>query len=427
MSTAADRDYLLTLEAVREQAGHVYEAAVAGKLENFEFHASRLDATTDYVVSLILRDCKPEDFDKILPHGRWQHFNAGGVSRLEPLIEDWRSAGVDDIEISRRVVDVIVVSVLLDAGAGDHWKFTENGATVGCSEGLAIASLSAFKAGVFGESCVDARTLANLGSEKLAAAMQSTPQNPLLGMDSRTTLLQRLGSSLLSNPNFQLGPRCRPGHLVDYVLANGSVGDTLDFKVLWILLQGLLIPTWPEGRTTIAGVAIGDAWPLDVLTTTGNGKVLPIQPFHKLTQWLAYSLTSAVQRLLKKDWINLDILTGLPEYRNGGLFVDMGVLVLKPKILVEGLKASGKSLPQYDATGDVIVEWRAMTVVLLDVVADMVNEKLTQKLGKDTRPLTLAQILEAGTWKAGRELAARYRAYDNACSPILMFSDGTLF
>lgn len=103
------------------------------------------------------RDCKPEDFDKIPPHGRWQHFNAGGVSRLEPLIDEWRAGGIDELEISRRVIDVIVVSVLLDAGAGDHWKFTEDGVAIGRSEGLAIASLSAFRAGVFGESCVDGK------------------------------------------------------------------------------------------------------------------------------------------------------------------------------------------------------------------------------------------------------------------------------
>ncbi|KAI4854669.1 DUF1688-domain-containing protein [Aureobasidium sp. EXF-8845] len=446
MSTAADRDYLLTLESVREQAGVAYTAAAAGQLNNFDYHVSKLDSTADYVASLILRDCKPEDFDKIPPHGRWQHFNAGGVSRLEPLIDEWRAGGIDKIEIARRVIDVIVVSVLLDAGVGDHWRFTEDGVAIGRSEGLAIGSLSAFNAGVFGESCVDgessfilphsklctnerlsARALAILDSDKLAAAMQSTPKNPLLGMNSRTILLQRLGTSLLSNVNFNVGPSCRPGHLIDYMLANGSMGDALDLKILWSLLQGLLIPTWPEGRTTIAGVAIGDAWPLSVLATTSDEKTLPIQPFHKLTQWLAYSLTSAIQRLLHREWLNMDLLTGLPEYRNGGLFVDMGVLTLKPDVLARGLKASNKHLPQYDATGDVIVEWRAMTVVLLDMVAKIVNEKLLQKLGKDTRTLTLAQILEAGTWKAGRELAAKYRADDNACSPILMFSDGTLF
>ena len=54
MSTSADRDYLLTLESVREQAGRVYDAAVTGKLTNFHYHASKLDAAADYVVSLIL-------------------------------------------------------------------------------------------------------------------------------------------------------------------------------------------------------------------------------------------------------------------------------------------------------------------------------------------------------------------------------------
>lgn len=209
------------------------------------------------------------------------------------------------------------------------------------------------------------------------------------------------------------------------MLKNGSSGNALDFKILWSLLQDLLIPTWPEGRATVAGAPIGDAWPLKVLADQKG--VLPIQPFHKLTQWLAYSLTSAIQRLLSKDWINMDILTGLPEYRNGGLFVDMQVLVLKPEVLEAGLMQSGKTLPQYDADGDVIVEWRAMTVVLLDLVAKMVNEKIAQRYGSDVTPLSLAQILEAGTWKAGRELAKQHRADLNACSLILMSSDGTLF
>ncbi|KAG9518875.1 DUF1688-domain-containing protein, partial [Aureobasidium melanogenum] len=426
MSSPSDREYLLTLESVREQARHVYDAAVNGHLNNFIYDATKLDAAADYVVSLILRDWKPEMFSQIPPHGRWQHFNAGGVPRLDSLIEQWKTNGIDEIETARRVIDIIVVSVLLDAGAGDHWTFTdENGVKIGRSEGLAVASLSAFNSNIFGKSCVDAHLLSELDSAKLASAMQSTDTNPLLGMESRTELLRRLGRSLLSNKGFYVDESCRPGHLIDYMLKNGSAGDAFDFKVLWSLLQDLLIPTWPEGRTTVAGAAIGDAWPLKILAD--QKQVLPIQPFHKLTQWLAYSLTSAIQRLLSKDWVNMDILTGLPEYRNGGLFVDMQVLALKPEVLEAGLKQSGKTLPEYDAVGDVIVEWRAMTVVLLDIVAKMANEKIAQRCGPDVSPLSLAQILEAGTWKAGRELAKQYRASLNACSPILMSSDGTLF
>lgn len=99
-------------------------------------------------------------FSKIPPHGRWQHFNAGDVPRLDPLIEQWKTDSIDEIEIARRIIDIIVVSVLLDAGAGDHWTFTEeNGIKIGRSEGLAVASLSAFKSDIFGKSCVDSQYL----------------------------------------------------------------------------------------------------------------------------------------------------------------------------------------------------------------------------------------------------------------------------
>lgn len=54
MSTPSDRDYLLTLESVREQAQHVYNAAVNGHLNNFIYDATKLDSAADYVVSLIL-------------------------------------------------------------------------------------------------------------------------------------------------------------------------------------------------------------------------------------------------------------------------------------------------------------------------------------------------------------------------------------
>ena len=51
-------------------------------------------------------------------------------------------------------------------------------------------------------------------------------------------------------------------------------------------------------------------------------------PFHKLSQWLTYSLLEPF------EWAGvtvtgLDALTGLPEYRNGGLLLDTGVLRLR--------------------------------------------------------------------------------------------------
>lgn len=195
---------------------------------------------------------------------------------------------------------------------------------------------------------------------------------------------------------------------------------------LWNILQQLLIPTWPSGRTTYNNKPLGDAWPLRTLQEQTRHSGTGIQPFHKLTQWLTYSLLVIFGRVLGITWTGTEHLTGLPEYRNGGLFVDTGVITLKPEAMSRGRVASGIEWPMFDATDDAIVEWRALTVTLLDVMLGLVNDKLAKKTGGKSSPLTLAQLLEAGTWKAGRELAAKYRP-ESKGSPILIRSDGTLF
>jgi hypothetical protein len=102
-----------------------------------------------------------------------------------------------------------------------------------------------------------------------------------------------------------------------------------------------------------------------------------------------------------------ELMTGLPEYRNGGLFIDTGVLTLKPKETEEGIKrfnaeaekGGGKSMevvPMFEASDDVVVEWRAVTVGLLDLLLRDVNASLGLK---DDEALTLPQMLEAGSWK----------------------------
>jgi hypothetical protein len=211
----------------------------------------------------------------------------------------------------------------------------------------------------------------------------------------------------------------------DYMMAQSQ--GPLNYETMWSVLQKLLLPSWPKDRTHIAGVPLGDAWPLEVLKRRAGsdeaGSVTShIQPFHKLTQWLAYSLAVPFVRVLGREWTNADLGTGLPEYRNGGLFVDLGVLTLKPAALEQGLQGSKDGLPGFAASSDVIVEWRAMTVALLDELHKIINKKFAQQ-GVN---LTMAQMLEAGSWKGGRELAAKNRP-SSCCSPILIQGDGTLF
>jgi hypothetical protein len=129
-------------------------------------------------------------------------------------------------------------------------------------------------------------------------------------------------------------------------------------------------------------------------------------------------------RLLDITWLNADQGTGLAEYRNGGLFVDMGVLSLKEESLAKGVQRSNNDdgLPCFGASDDEIVEWRAMTVALLDKLHDIIRSS-SQFNGVQ---LTLPQVLEAGSWKAGRELAAEKRPLTKS-SPIIILGDGTLF
>ena len=131
-----------------------------------------------------------------------------------------------------------------------------------------------------------------------------------------------------------------------------------------------------------------------------------IIPFHKLSQWLAYSVIQLIERMMPVDFLGKEHLTGLPEYRNGGLFVDMHVLQLRPAEVERGSEFYRESLPanehseglmpMFKAHDDVIVEWRAATVGLLDVLHESVNEHLGLEGGSR---LSLAQVLEAGSWK----------------------------
>ncbi|SPO06690.1 related to Protein urg3 [Cephalotrichum gorgonifer] len=440
--------YLLSLQAIRERANVVAEVAKAGNLSHFNLREDKLDEVVDFVASVIKtdedthlfqRDFGPDNFQSIPPHGRWQHFEVGGVPRVANILEEWKAEGCDSTELTRRLVDLFFVSVLLDAGAGDHWRYTEPGMgqVYERSEGIAVATLHMFTSLAFVASeagtvpMVNGKGLEQLETAALADGFQASDDNPLLGVDSRAALLRSLGKSLLAHPEV-FGAEGRPGNLVGKsahcLIKTAGESTNLDVLYLWDVLQTLLIPVWPKDRTNIGGTPIGDAWPLSTLRTgaatagrDSDSAADFIQPFHKLTQWLTYSLMVPFQRVLGMQWINSDSLTALPEYRNGGLFVDLGVLSLKKETLDRGLAASGSDLPLYDPGDDVIVEWRAMTLVLIDILYSRIQSKMG-----DGVQLSMAQLLEAGTWKSGREMAAKLRP-ETKSSPILIKSDGTIF
>ena len=119
-----------------------------------------------------------------------------------------------------------------------------------------------------------------------------------------------------------------------------------------------------------------------------------------------------MSKLLHIHFAGAELLTGLPEYRNGGLLVDTGLLTLKKPDMDRGLAAykqnstvkgqpSMEVVPMFTTDDDVIVEWRAVTLGFLDDLLEEVN----YQLGLDANDrLTLAQMLEAGTWKVRKVL-----------------------
>jgi hypothetical protein len=68
-----------------------------------------------------------------------------------------------------------------------------------------------------------------------------------------------------------------------------------------------------------------------------------------------------------------------------------------------------------------VVEWRALTVALLDEIAVLVRGKL----GRSEQEMPLASVLEGGTWAAGRRIASRLRT--GGAPPIAIVSDGSVF
>jgi hypothetical protein len=184
-----------------------------------------------------------------------------------------------------------------------------------------------------------------------------------------------------------------------------------------------LAPIWPASRTHLDGVAMGDVWPnatLARLSSAAADSAGAMVPFHKLSQWMCYSLQEAMTATLGWTFADAEHGTGLPEYRNGGLFVDLGVLVPKQTLLDASLDKG--EVPAIPAEHPAVVEWRALTVVLLDRTA----EKIREKLGLKPEQLNLKQVLEAATWKGGRQIAAEKRP-DTKGPPINVISDGTVF
>lgn len=426
---------LRTTAAVRERAVALLARARRGESQWFTIGDEAALEDTARTVAEVTRERHPRGAT-IPYHSRWRHFEAGGVDRLGEL--DRRLADANATHRARAHIDLVLVSVLLDAGAGPDWCYHEpaSGRRFTRSEGLAVASFHAFTGGLFSSNPnrplqVDAAGLRALVTDRLGEAFQVSEINPLVGLPGRATLLRRLGEAMTEQPG-TFGEDGRPGGIFDALVSplGPAVPPTAEVgahEILSLLLESLS-HIWPaanaiDSPATGGGssgeaaarlgsgdpaLALGDCW--RHAAVEGPGLTQGWMPFHKLSQWLTYSLIEPF------EWAgvrvrHIDVLTALPEYRNGGLLIDSGLIIPRdPELLARSWRAGD----------EFIVEWRALTVALLDELAP----RVARALGRAPQELPLARMLEGGTWAAGRMLAQRLRGGE---PPLRIESDGTVF
>lgn len=392
--------FILSPNGIRARAQQIYQLALEGKT-HFEIHEHKLAEVSDFVLQVIAENYP----DKNVPyHSRWRHYEVGNQSQLKQLrtIEE----SLTPIERAKLGLDLILPSVLVDAGAGPDWQYSSsNSVTVGRSEGLGLASLDMFLAGGFSQNQKVETTAAGLKAvsvESFSNYFNVSDNNPLLGVEGRVQLLRSLGDAILAQPS--IFPNQRPADLVDYVLTHYQYTPTAS-QILTMVIT-FLGNIWP-GRLMLDGTNLGDTWAYPPL---GEGTQSYV-PFHKLSQWISYSV---IETLANNGFTvsGVEALTGLAEYRNGGLMLDSGLISLRDPSNAETLWAPGS---------EVIIEWRALTICLLDKIAD----NIVQSLHTTAAQFPLAKVLEGGTWAAGRKLALRKR--NNLTPPLNIQSDATVF
>jgi Protein of unknown function (DUF1688) len=367
--------------SIRSQCQRLFDHVQADRSPHFTLDLTKLDAVADAVIAIMQRDYPTGE---IPFHSRWRHFDPDRMSHFFSTL--------DPIEKLRSQLELAIVSVLLDAGAGDRWHYQDQCRKIwDRSEGLAIASFELFEQGVISGRAQD---LQALDRSTLATGLQIRDDNPIVGLDGRWQLLVKLGKQMEARSIDRLSDFFSGLFSRETVSAEELLTIVLeDFSDIW------------GGRLTLDGLNLGDTWLHSALGSD------PYVPFHKLSQWLTYSLMEPFQ-----DFgiaiTDLEVLTGLAEYRNGGLFLDWEVLCLRDPAVLTQLH-----LPE----SELIVEWRALTIVLLDQVANRIRSKL--QVTAETLPLV--KILQGGTWTAGREMARTLRS--NGGPPIQVQSDGTVF
>lgn len=316
-------EYLRSLKAIRQRSATLFRRAEEDLLQFWILKKENERLVVERCISLLSRDYG-QDYTRIPPHSRWRHLDANGIHRIDWLLQTWELAGLETQEQNRRLIELFIIAVLLDAGAGNTWTFTEHNwrgdlsntsrhpEIYRRSEGLAVATFHMFRQGIFSSDPrdpmkVDAHSLINLSIERLRLGFQcdNDGENDIAGLEGRLHLLNRLGECIQRNESEifvvakSKSSTCRLGNLLDHILSKAKQQEDsslleVGIDVIWSTLLNGLSSIWPDDRIVLDGCALGDVWHCQSEGQTFQTLV----PFHKLTQWMTYSLLEVFEKVI---------------------------------------------------------------------------------------------------------------------------------
>lgn len=376
--------------SIRLQSQKIFQLAQAGHT-NFILHPEKFENLADFICQIT---CQNFPTLNIPFHSHWVHFQCGNQNRLAELEEKLENHSKRDI--TKAKISLILITILLQSVSGPRWRYKEEKKEFFRSEGQTVACFRMFMSGLFSSNAnfpyqVDGEKLTKITLDDLEKGFQSTSNNLLTGLETRLELLHKLAHILEKKSDYFEGEQGNIGNLLDYFSELSSLThNQLSTIQIFQTLHDSIGSLWP-GVVEIDKINLGDTWMYKPL---GAG-IDSLIPFHRLAQWCTYSL---LEPLSQHGIVitNIKQLTGLPEYRNCGLMLDSGVLELKDPKFKDMTHAPESEL---------IVEWRALTVILLDQIAKIVAEKLR----KTTVEFPLIRVLEGGTWWSGRAIAQKLR------------------
>lgn len=388
---------LRTTPTVRERCAQLLARARAGGSAWFEIREEAAVTTVNEVVTAA-RARYPR---RPIPiRSLWRHLEAGGA---DPRGDVHRlMAGQPGTAWTQARIDLAVVSWLLALPGAPDWTYTEpsSGRVLAGEAALAVATLHAFHAGLFSSDPerplqADALGLRAVVTDRLAQALQVHDAPRRSELSRRVIRLRRLGELMAQQPEV-FGAQGRPSGVFDLIITpyGHGVPHTADVDAHDILSQLLtcLSGLWPSG-SQIGGVPLGDCWPHPAVQADGptNGWV----PFHTTLQDLTSSLLEPF--LWGGAQVHgINSLTAPADRCHATLLLDTGLLRLREP------HSTGV---EWSTRDEIVVEWRALTLALMDEIAPRVCASLKQSVTQ----LPMGCILQAGTVAAGQALTQRLR------------------